>query len=76
MPARLLQDLGQRPSPPALRAWAATGSPGARFLEAQGGTATRQRWKVAAGDIAIRGVVYGWTIRESPAVSRRRVVAK
>jgi ribosomal protein S18 acetylase RimI-like enzyme len=69
------QDLGQRPNPPALRAWAASGSPAAGFLELAEGTATRQRWKVGAGGLAIRGVVYGWTVQQGDAV-RRHVLAK
>jgi GNAT superfamily N-acetyltransferase len=68
-------DLGQRPTPPALRAWAASGSTAAGFLELVEGTATRQRWKVGPGGIAIRGVVYGWTVPQHDAV-RTRVLAK
>jgi GNAT superfamily N-acetyltransferase len=71
----IVQDLGQRPNPPALRAWAATGSIACRFLEAQGGVVARQRWKVAAGGIAVRGVVYAWTVAEPRPVARRRALA-
>jgi GNAT superfamily N-acetyltransferase len=71
----VLHDLGQRANPPALRAWAATGSAAARFLEAAGGTTMRPRWKVGSGGIAVRGVVYGWTVRQAPAV-RGRALAK
>jgi GNAT superfamily N-acetyltransferase len=68
-------DLAQRQSPPALRAWAACGSAAAGFLELAEGTATRQRWKVGPGGMAIRGVVYGWTVCQTEGV-RRRVLAK
>jgi GNAT superfamily N-acetyltransferase len=63
----VLLDLAQRPNPPALRAWAATGSTAVRFLDAVDGTAMRQRWKVGQSGLAVRGMVYGWTIREAPA---------
>jgi GNAT superfamily N-acetyltransferase len=65
------QDLGQRTNPPALRAWAAAGSAAAGFLELAGGTASRPRWKVGPGGIAIRGVVYGWIVRQADAVPTR-----
>jgi GNAT superfamily N-acetyltransferase len=68
-------DLAQRPNPPALRAWAASGSAAAGFMELAEGTATRQRWKVGPGGVAIRGVVYGWTVRHAASV-RRRALAK
>lgn len=67
----LLQDLAHRPNPPALRAWAAAGSEAGRFLLATGGTVVRQRWKVGAGGMAVRGVVHGWTVRETRAVPDR-----
>jgi len=73
--ALIRHDLGQRQNPPSLRAWAASGSAAAGFLEVAEGTATRPRWKVGPGGIAIRGVVYGWTVRQAAAV-RRRVLAK
>lgn len=63
-------DLSQRPNPPALRAWAPSGSGAACFLELAEAAATRQRWKVGPGGMAIRGVVYGWTERQ-PAVGKR-----
>lgn len=69
--ALVLQDLAQRPSPPSLRAWASCGSEASRFLELAGATATRQRWKVGAGDIAVRGVVYGWAVRQGATVGDR-----
>jgi GNAT superfamily N-acetyltransferase len=69
------QDLAQRPNPPALRAWAAAGSAAGGFLELAEGTATRPRWKVGPGGIAIRGVVYAWAVREADIV-RRRALAK
>jgi GNAT superfamily N-acetyltransferase len=69
------QELAQRPNPPALRAWAATGSVAAGFLELAEGTSTRQRWKVGPGGMAIRGVVYGWTARQADPV-RKRALAK
>jgi len=67
----LLQDLGQRPNPPALRAWAAAGSVTACFLEAAGAAAMRQRWKVGPGGMAVRGVVYDWTVRQDTAAADR-----
>src|SRR5262249_44390271 len=67
----VLHDLAQRPNPPALRAWAAAGSGLGRFLEAAGAAAMRQRWKVGPGGIAIRGVVYDWTVRQTPSVPGR-----
>jgi GNAT superfamily N-acetyltransferase len=69
------QDLAQRPNPPALRAWAPAASAAAGFLELAGGTAARPRWKVGPGGIAIRGVVYAWTVRQPDAV-RGRALAK
>jgi GNAT superfamily N-acetyltransferase len=69
------QDLAQRPNPPALRAWAASGSAAAGFLELTEATVTRQRWKVGPGGIAVRGVVYGWATRPA-AATRKRVLAK
>jgi ribosomal protein S18 acetylase RimI-like enzyme len=60
----VLRDIAQRPNPPALRAWAATGTVSVRFLEALAGTAMRPRWKVGQGGLAVRGVVYGWTHHE------------
>ena len=71
----VLQDLAHRPNPPALRAWAAAGSEAGRFLLAVGGTVVRQRWKVGAGGMAVRGVVHAWTVRQAPAV-RDRALAK
>ena len=73
--ALVRQDLGQRPNPPALRAWAACGSAAAGVLERAEGASTRQRWKVGPGGIAIRGVVYGWTVRSADTV-RGRALAK
>ncbi len=71
------QELAQRASPPALRAWAAAGSTAARFLETSGGTATRSRWKVGRGGMAVRGAVYGWSMRQAAAATpRRRAAAK
>ncbi|HXM57964.1 MAG TPA: GNAT family N-acetyltransferase [Candidatus Dormibacteraeota bacterium] len=67
----VLQDLAQRSNPPALRAWAATGSEMGRFLEAAGAAAMRQRWKVGPGGIAVRGVVYDWTVRQASPVPDR-----
>lgn len=67
----VLQDLAQRPSPPALRAWAAAGSDAGRFLAAAGGILMRQRWKVGPGGIAVRGVVYDWAVTQAPAVPDR-----
>lgn len=64
----VLRDLAQRPGPPALRAWAATGSGAARFLEAAGGAATRQRWKVGSDGIAVRGLAFSWTASPLPAL--------
>jgi ribosomal protein S18 acetylase RimI-like enzyme len=74
----VLQELAQRPGPPALRAWAATASDAARFLEIAGGAAMRPRWKVGPGGIAVRGAVYGWTVEkaQAPAAARRRAIAK
>jgi ribosomal protein S18 acetylase RimI-like enzyme len=69
------QDLAQRPNPPSLRAWAAAGSTAACFLELAEGTAMRPRWKVGPGGIAIRGVVYSWTVRQADPV-RSRALAK
>jgi len=66
------QDLAQRPNPPALRAWAPTGSAAAGFLELAEAIAARQRWKVGPGGIAIRGVVYGWTARPADAARGKR----
>jgi GNAT superfamily N-acetyltransferase len=71
----VLQDLAQRPSPPALRAWAAAGSDAGHFLVAAGGALMRQRWKVGPGGIAVRGVVYDWAAAQAPAV-RDRALAK
>jgi GNAT superfamily N-acetyltransferase len=73
--ALIRQDLAQRPNPPALRAWAAAGSAAAGFLELAEGSATRPRWKVGPGGIAIRGVVYAWTVGQADGV-RRRALAK
>ena len=62
---RLIQrDIGRRPNPPALRAWAAFDTVGERFLAAVGAEVVRQRWKVGSGGIAVRGVVYGWGSRQ------------
>jgi ribosomal protein S18 acetylase RimI-like enzyme len=69
------QDLAGRPNPPSLRAWAPSGSRAAAFLERAEGAATRQRWKVGPGGIAIRGVVYAWMVRPAVVV-RGRVLAK
>jgi len=69
--ALIRQDLAQRSNPPALRGWAPAGSAAADFLELAGGTATRPRWKVGPGGIAIRGVVYAWTVGQAEAVGRR-----
>jgi ribosomal protein S18 acetylase RimI-like enzyme len=71
----VLDELAERPNPPALRAWAASGSAAAGFLELAEGTAMRQRWKVGSGGIAVRGVVYGWSVRPA-AVVRKRALAK
>jgi GNAT superfamily N-acetyltransferase len=68
------QEVAQRASPPALRAWAPAGSTGARFLETVGGTAMRPRWKVGPGGLAVRGAVYGWSSRAA-AVTRRGALA-
>jgi ribosomal protein S18 acetylase RimI-like enzyme len=73
--ALVRHDLAQRPNPPSLRAWAPSGSGAACFLELAEGAATRQRWKVGPGGIAIRGVVYGWSVRQPDAV-RKRALAK
>ena len=67
----VLQDLAQRPSPPALRAWAAAGSGAGRFLSSAGGVLMRQRWKVGPGGIAVRGVVYDWAVTQASAVPDR-----
>jgi GNAT superfamily N-acetyltransferase len=67
----VLQELAHRPNPSALRAWAASGSGADHFLLAVGGTVLRQRWKVGAGGIAVRGVVHGWTVRQAPALPSR-----
>lgn len=67
------RELENRPNRPALRAWAAAGSDAGRFLEAVGGTAMRQRWKVGPGGIAVRGVVYDWTGRQVPSAQDRAV---
>jgi GNAT superfamily N-acetyltransferase len=66
----VLQDLAPRGggSVPALRAWAPFGSRMATFLEMAGGTVVRQRWKVSAGDTAMRGVVFGWSARPASPV--------
>jgi ribosomal protein S18 acetylase RimI-like enzyme len=64
-----LRDLHQRPSPPALRAWAASGSSAARFLEAAGGTVVKQRWKVGTGGLAVRGLIFDWSLH--PALGLR-----
>src|SRR5262249_58322397 len=62
---RLIQrDVGRRPNPPALRAWAAIDTVGEHFLAAVGAEVVRQRWKVGSGGIAVRGVVYGWGSRQ------------
>lgn len=58
------RDIGRRPNPPALRAWAAVDTVGEYFLAAVGANAVRQRWKVGSGGIAIRGVVYAWGSRQ------------
>jgi ribosomal protein S18 acetylase RimI-like enzyme len=73
--ALVRHELAQRPNPPALRAWAAAGSAAAGFLELAEGAASRPRWKVGPGGIAIRGVVYAWTVCQADAV-RRRALAK
>jgi len=70
----VLRDLAQRASPPALRAWAATGSAAGSFIETAGGQVMRQRWKVGAGGVAVRGILYGWTVQPATA-SRRRGLA-
>ena len=62
------QEVGQRANSPMLRAWAPAGSPAAAFLEMAGGTAVRPRWKVSAGDMAMRGVVFGWSGRRTAPV--------
>jgi GNAT superfamily N-acetyltransferase len=67
----VLHELRQRSNPPALRAWAAAGSPAGRFLEATGGAVMRQRWKVGPGGIAVRGVVYDWRAGQTAALSDR-----
>jgi len=70
----VLQDLAQRSNPPGLRAWAAAGSPAASFLELAEGSPMRPRWKVGPGGLAVRGVVYGWTVR--PSAVRGRALAR
>jgi GNAT superfamily N-acetyltransferase len=69
----VLRELEKRPNPPGMRAWAADGSEAGRFLEAVGGTAMRQRWKVGPGGIAVRGVVYDWAGRQVPSAQDRAV---
>jgi GNAT superfamily N-acetyltransferase len=69
----VLRELAHRTNPPALRAWAATGSDAGRFLLSAGATVVRQRWKVGAGGIAVRGVVHGWTVRQAAALPERAV---
>ena len=64
----VLRDLRQRGNGPDLRAWAGTGSPAARFLQAAGGTVVRQRWKVSAGGMAARGTIFGWSARTAARV--------
>lgn len=62
---RLIQrDLSRRPNPPAMRAWAALDTVAERFLEAVGASAVRPRWKVGSAGVAVRGVVYGWGVRQ------------
>ena len=71
----VLQDLAHRTNPPALRAWAASGSEAGRFLLASGGAEVRHRWKVGGGGMAVRGVVYDWAARQ-PAPVRGRALAR
>lgn len=62
---KLIQrEVGRRPNPPALRAWASIDSVGEQFLQGVGASALRQRWKVGSGGIAVRGIVYGWASRQ------------
>ena len=63
----VVRDLRKRANSPSLRAWAPAGTRAAGFLEATGGAIVRHRWKVGPGDMAVRGVVYGW--RAVPAVT-------
>jgi GNAT superfamily N-acetyltransferase len=63
----VLRDLRQRPAPPALRAWAGCGSQAARFMECVRGAPVRQRWKVGAEGVAVRGTVFGWNAVGAPA---------
>ena len=62
------------PVQPVLRAWAAHGSPVERFFQATGARPLRPRWKVVAGEVAIRGTVYAWD-RHEP-VSRDQRLAR
>ncbi len=71
----VLGELAQRPNPPALRAWAASGSAAAGFLELAEGTAARPRWKVGRDGLAVRGMVFGWTVRPA-AAARSRALAR
>ena len=72
---RLIQrDIGRRPNPPALRAWAAFDTVGEYFLAAVGANAVRQRWKVGSGGIAVRGVVYAWGSRQVQTARRSQTV--
>lgn len=71
----VLGELAQRPNPPALRAWAPSGSAAAGFLELAEGTVMRQRWKVGRDGLAVRGVVFGWTVRPV-ASARGRALAR
>lgn len=70
----VLLELSQRTNPPALRAWAASGSAAAGFLELAEGTAMRQRWKVGRDGLAVRGMVFGWAVR--PVAARGRALAR
>jgi GNAT superfamily N-acetyltransferase len=72
----VLRELEQRPGPPALRAWAASGSPAAAFLELADGRVMRQRWKVGGTGVAVRGALYGWTVRAAGGAVRGRALAK
>jgi GNAT superfamily N-acetyltransferase len=56
----VLRELRQRPNRPVLRVWAATGSAAAGFVEAAGGQAVRERWKVGQGMYAVRGTIFDW----------------
>jgi GNAT superfamily N-acetyltransferase len=56
----VVRDLRKRANSPSLRAWAPAGTSAGAFLEATGGAIVRQRWRVGPGDLAVRGVVYGW----------------